>query len=154
MTPQPEPIASYQATARPRQEGCKHDCPGGTRAGSEHTLATAGPVRRDTDLGSCCPRSRTAGLADIDLADITAAQNLTVRSGADLDRLENLVMTVARPQGATLTCGLEAARQLSADGPDLAVRSRPPPRNDSTNAGLVASSAGVPSIRSSPPPMT
>ena len=113
MTPQPEPIASYQATARPRQEGCKHDCPGGTRAGSEHTLATAGPVRRDTDLGSCCPRSRTAGLADIDLADITAAQNLTVRSGADLDRLENLVMTVARPQGATLTCGLEVVASSS-----------------------------------------
>jgi Glyoxalase-like domain len=48
----------------------------------------------------------------------------------------------------------ERARQLSAGGPDWAARSRPPPRNDSTNAGLVASSAGVPSIRSSPPPMT
>jgi hypothetical protein len=50
--------------------------------------------------------------------------------------------------------GLPGARQLSAGGPDWAARSRPPPRNDSTNAGLAASSAGVPSIRSSPPPMT
>jgi hypothetical protein len=43
------------------------------------------------------------------------------------------------------------AAQLS---PDAAVRSRPPPRNDSAKAGLAISSAGVPAIRTSPPPRT
>src|SRR6266496_1827275 len=38
--------------------------------------------------------------------------------------------------------------------PERAGRREPPPRKDSTNSGLADSSAGVPSIRTSPPPST
>jgi YegS/Rv2252/BmrU family lipid kinase len=38
--------------------------------------------------------------------------------------------------------------------PERTARPWPPPRNDSTNSGLASSSAGVPSIRTSPPPST
>lgn len=56
-------------------------------------------------------------------------------------------LRVIAPAGGAAPAG----RQPS---PERTARPWPPPRNDSTNSGLASNSAGVPSIRTSPPPST
>ncbi len=58
-------------------------------------------------------------------------------------------LRVIAPSGA-----LPPGRHPSAERTWWPWRRLPPPRKDSTNSGLADSSAGVPSIRTSPPPST
>src|SRR5215469_1018336 len=61
------------------------------------------------------------------------------------------VVTQARSGSDARPSLKRTGRYASADG---TARPWPPPRNEATNSGLPASSAGVPSMRSSPPPST
>jgi YegS/Rv2252/BmrU family lipid kinase len=86
-------------------------------------------------------------------ASVTVTADRAMAAGADG---ETLAFASPLAPGAPLRMQAlhGALRVATPDGyAEPAVRPRPP-RNDSTNSGLTDSSAGVPSIRTSPPPST